>query len=526
MNYITSEILSQDIVKHKINYFIAPMGSGKTTASKDLALKYLQQGKKVLVLTPYIIAKAEYINDERIKRYIKLTEKGKIDLNSSKFYITYLAQIVDEYVKEERKLRERIAKETGTEFSKIHKLKFYKQVLEAAFSRFDLILIDEVDFFQTQGIINKQQIALEVDKYRYNIFEMTMATLSLLTKTNADIIAISANKFEPIREEIQYNIAIMADTELLDELTIYKHVDLKSNLSITKLTIVNVLDDVLNYSQLKEAIIRGLPTDGSAKVLLYNPYAWKTDTIRALKQVDAMIYSRKENLRVEVTNNGAYLVELQGYAKLSIINNDKESNLHPDAFDDNSIIAVNQSSARAISITKTYANSKIYAFGDIITANTLQVFGRFRKSPTECILVVNNWTEQALLDKLTTYDPTFMSSTEVSFVNIKSFKQYNNIAGIYRATTKGKRIGKAKGKAVGRAKGKAIGKAIGKAVGRAVSAKTVQKRQGVLDFIKQADDNVSFKQYLLFCEQQELPAVSRNTFKKILSDQMSRVDKS
>jgi thymidine kinase len=132
--YLTKKEIKKYDLKNKLNYIISPMGSGKTTAVKDLTVEYLEQDKKVLIITPYQVSKTEYTANPRFTEYLK---KEQLE-------VKYLAKLVEEYVNDEIKLQIAVLDRKASNKERID---LFRKIIEVYFKSFDLVVYDEADFF-------------------------------------------------------------------------------------------------------------------------------------------------------------------------------------------------------------------------------------------------------------------------------------------------------------------------------------------------------------------------------------------
>jgi hypothetical protein len=479
--YLTKQVILDNLKKDKINYFISQMGSGKTTASLELMKDYLKQNKRVLFFSPYLISNRIIKDEKSIQRYIK----------NKQLDIGYFSNFIEGY-----------QTSCNKEAKGIEAIKLYRTRLIEHFNKFDLIILDETDFLDIQLKMRAREHAFTIpEKFQsFSPYASMIAGLSLLAKSKANVVSISANTFEGISEQDIKESMVISGIESIKTMINYVDTNFKSNINIKSIRIINYTGT--NIERFETGIINGLD---SGKNILYSSSKWCKSHIKTFVKNNICIIARQENLSKKLTINSISFESLVDYKNLFVIGTAKDGsdNLSEDKIKNNQTVAVNQSSARAVSLVEQYENSRVFIFSKSISANTLQVMARFRKSPTDIVLIVNNKSKADVLKELTFYDKGFMSSHKdvVKYDCVSNGTEYNEL-NITRSTSKGDKVGKAINKAKGLAKGKAI------------SQKTIDKNKSIELYISSnTDSKKSYANYLRYCKENNLISVSRNTYK-------------
>lgn len=483
--YLNKQVILDNLKKDKINYFISQMGSGKTTASLELMKDYLKQNKRVLFFSPYLISNRIIKDEKSIQRYIK----------NKQLDIGYFSNFIEGY-----------QTSCNKEAKGMEAIELYRKRLTEHFNKFDLIILDETDFLDIQLKMRAKEHAFTIpEKFQsFSPYASMIAGLSLLAKSKANVVSISANTFEGISEQDIKESMVISGIESIKTMINYVDTNLKSNINIKSIRIINYTGDKLQ--RFETGIINGLD---NGKNILYSSSKWCKSHIKTFVKNNICIIARQENLSKKLNINSISFESLVDYKNLFVIGTAKDGsdNLTEDKIKNNQTVAVNQSSARAVSLVEQYENSRVFIFSKSISANTLQIMARFRKSPTDIVLIVNNKSKSDVIKELTFYDKGFMSSHKdvVKYDCVSNGTEYNEL-NITKSTSKGDKVGKAINKAKGLAKGKAKGKAI--------SQKTIDKNKSIELYISSnTQSKRSYADYLKYCKENNLMNVSRNTYK-------------
>ena len=435
-HYITKEYLSQEsekLVADKLNYFIATMGSGKTTAIRGFVADKLAEGKKVLILTPYIISREEYVGDSNLKNY--LWGDGR------KLEISYLANIV-------RGLVAKVMEDVRLGgLSANRAISLFRRTVTSYFDTFDLIVMDEADFFKTQATMESYKVGLKLDDRNYTNEDTILASMILIATGTATVIGISANKFDPFTDSVNNSSSMLSGADTLLECTNYMDTGLHSNIPLKELRIINIVGDSINYATLKSTIIRSLPN--TSHTLVYSSTKWSGTVIKALKFKKAVIIARDKNLiQTKSADISDKYEHLNDYENLVVVG--RNNNLADSCFAISNIVAVNMSSSRAVSLLSTHTDSRVVIFVDPdrrtkihnLKADTVQVMGRFRSSPTTVTIYTHNRDPKLTLKDIEKYDKPLIEGVEVSTYNISRRPEYNKIQGIDQLSGVGTRVTK------------------------------------------------------------------------------------
>ena len=439
-NFLSKQSISFQLKSNKINYFLAPMGTGKTTASKELIKDYLDKNQKVLVLTPYLASAREYMNDDILKKTV-LNHKGKKQIEEQLFgekirysnqeqnsnfklieskmlIIEYPMILVEKIVNQSLKL-------SKSDFTNTNKyVAHFRVKAENYLNNFDLIILDELDFVETQGKASTKSFTQ--DGQKLNLFDFFIAFLKIGLEIRKTFIAVSANKFPLIKEhtirDSEYilnstnkNRKIEEIEEEDDDVIVeylegseahkshlfnrkminYRETSLTSNQNIKKLVVIEY-DPKLDFTKFQADLIRGTK---NTKAIFFNNKKWSKQALKAGREANSHIYLRKENLNIKIDKKTkkAKIDELDGYKNLHLI--DKKINLSNETFKNTNSAMINLSSSRALSITDNYDSAICVAFAQNCSTAVTQAWGRFRYSEVTLYIIRSSDKTKLLFDQ-------------------------------------------------------------------------------------------------------------------------------
>lgn len=436
--FLKPKQITDNLKPNTLNYVVAQMGSGKTTAIKEIIKERSSQGLGVHVFSPYCASNKEYTS----------LNKG-LDKDEEHYKIStdYFTQFVEKLCKENKTKKEL--------FEAINK--FVNDRLEVG----SIIVFDELDFFGTQARANWDKV-LFFDKESGEAFLYKTVLLGVLIKicqSDLECIGVSANKFDCFDTITNKSLKRFLDVDSLTIPIRYIETKMKSNLNISKFVVVCFTDTTgefvddegnikktnrVNKQRATGAIIRGQKLDKESLFLNCQTEKFAQSYLRWFKELNATIYIRKENLKTQWCkySNDMTIGDGSDYDGYKFIDNN--TNLSDKSFERSRYVAVNLSSSRAISLTISDKKAFTYIFDSHISASTLQFAGRFRNADNTVVLVTFGKTIEQVKKELWKYDPDLMSSFEsvTEYHDVKDLEDYDNIEGIPFSDLSGSKVKK------------------------------------------------------------------------------------
>lgn len=450
------------------------------------------------MLTPYKISKQEFTKHEELAKHIDWVDdedKSKgIDFYNSPFVITYPAQIVDEMSKGLYKIAKDIKIELD-EYTSVDILKLFRIVVENALKNFNLIIYEEMDFFELQGQMVKKAVGLVIDERRFTKFDVLIAFM-LLSAKNESVITIgaSANRIPPLPKVEQNEASFLSGVlEPFDSLVDYQDTGVKSNQNIRRLNIISLTNPNFPVSMLRERMIRGTED----KTIFFSAKKWDKTSKVAARYKNAWIYGLSKNLDERVydeENNTFSIGVLEGYERL-VLTDQVEDNISNKTFKTGDVALINLSSSRAVSITTIFDDiSNSVAFSDKVNSGVTQSWGRFRYTEVDLYLVGIDLDKETVMSELQHTDTyLYEAIKEVKVYKINGTGMYSRVKDTLKISSRGKRVGKAVGK------------------------NTKDKRQSAEEFLK-IHPKGGFIAYKKWCEENNKKTIGKTVFFKLKNE--------
>ena len=467
--------IKNSLNKNKINHILSPMGSGKTTLFKSLALEYKNEGKKVLILSPYRVTKAEFKEVEDCKNIFQHYPAKIIEIISSKNYTTE---------------------------------DFYSGLINF-FSSFDVVLIDETDFLFIQALSNSKENILKNDNDYLNMLQAYVLMFYAILDTGILCISASATELEippRVKQKVDewIKIELIKNRNIIN--TIYSNIEGKIRL---KSIVVYENDTNMKHIDFKVGSIfdiynRIKQEDNNAKFLIFKTKKYSKMELDALKVLNAKIIVREEKIdkKYNRANKTLNFEKIDGYSGLKVIGleEDDDDLLRDELFNDTDVIAINTSSSRAVSLINNYSNAIVIILDEYINTSSLQAIGRFRKSDIYAFFIGSK-----IYSKYKSLNDAILK------MNYKLLDYCNEILYVKKSKHKFNEKGRYKGKNKGKNKGKAIGKAI--------SEDTIKMREYINYYLLNEYNNRlsirdNYKLYKLKCIKKDIKHFSEKKFRE------------
>ena len=405
--HVNQAFSNQQILNNALNNFIVPMGSGKSTVIKHI----LTNTPNTLVLYPYKTSKADF------------TEGFDVKPNQS-----YFTDFVNQMFK--LTTTNSTYKDTNV-FLKMYAKTVFEHIKSMNYT---LVLLDESDFFmiQAQATQYSGTITGLKEGESFNIFSDMLTYVTLRSIAQATILlGFSASVFNLPSRVVGMSMYVQG---FINNIII----NIKPNIEVTEIVLINPEEhDISNLKSALKEVCKG-------KSLVYQS-KWTKPNVDSFLDSKIQWLIRQENFPV-VSYNDSGLTTSYG----NILNQTKpntvidmshqDSQLHDDKFINYDFIGIGVSSSRAVSLVNNYTDATIIVIDETITANALQILGRFRNSPVKVYWITTKTAaEFTAIAKATDMFFDQYVNTVTCTVN-QSIKQILGVSGV--ASKKGLLIGK------------------------------------------------------------------------------------
>lgn len=461
MSYVSEELAKWSDTNNKDKghfFFNVSMGSGKTHAIKELIAN---QFKSVVI--------ASY-KDSRIDLGLNQTKEGNI--TNSEFI--YGNNLVLEFTKSSY-FSLGLTKEQAI----IQANLYGKYLGDILHSTNTLTLIDEADFIWTQAGYSTVPI---LDGNLHSHFILTaiingIAEHSLIYSFSANPIFKDGVNVSYVNLNTTTSVRFNSWTNILtNNITKHKVLEyaLKDSLKDYKPTLVYSS----KYSSKEIKVIGKFAETNKQKCLLVVRQD-NVDKERVVNDFDTPILKLEDWCNVRTATEEELLLSNKHYVLIEALNSQLDTITELDIFSEYKYVFINISSSRRVSLPKyNYSSCRVIALTSNVNEHVIQVSGRFRLNPVDILVYLINkpstvaykFTGLEGKNTLLSLDPNFNSYTQLE----PSVLVLGNL-------------------------------------GNLVGKTTIDKRLSIDSFL--LTGKTSYKEYLLYCKDNVLIHVSRNTFK-------------